>query len=213
MNQTTIGILLYGSSSPARNAFAEEKYRILVEKMLEQKWNVKTLTYNHSRREELRNESMTCQAILVWINPIEPGLDRLELDTFLRELANLGILVSAHPDSILKIGTKEVLVNSRILEWSVDACVYHSLAEFEKLFPAQVHRDGIRVLKQYRGNGGQGVWKVTGKPEGKFEVISAARGARPEIMTDSALIAFFNEQVFVCGSHLIDQLWIPTIRR
>lgn len=51
-----------------------------------------------------------------------------------------------------------MLVETQRIGWSVEACVYRSLAEFNDQFPALVRRDGVRVLKQYRGNSGQGVY-------------------------------------------------------
>jgi hypothetical protein len=135
------------------------------------------------------------------------------LDAFLRDLADAGVLVSAHPDIILKIGTKEVLVATQSLGWSAEACSYHTLAEFEQQFPIRARRDGIRILKQYRGNGGQGVWKVTPEPPEGFEVLSATRGARTEKFTAEGLVAFFDAEVFARSSHLIDQRWVTTMRR
>jgi len=49
--------------------------------------------------------------VLVWVNPIEQGLDRSRLDPLLRDVAATGVFVSAHPDVILRMGTKEVLVD------------------------------------------------------------------------------------------------------
>lgn len=63
------------------------KCRLLVEKMTERRWEVRTLTFHDSRCEALRLEASACAAVLVWINPFEPQLDRSALDAFLRELA------------------------------------------------------------------------------------------------------------------------------
>lgn len=51
--------------------------------------------------------------VLVWFNPIEGGRDRTRLDAMLWEIAATGVFVSAHPDIILKMGTKEVLYQTR----------------------------------------------------------------------------------------------------
>jgi hypothetical protein len=210
---TTIGFLLYDSGGAPRNVFTEDKYRLLAERMTMAGWQVKTLGYRDDRLEAVRSAARQCDALLVWINPIEPGLNRATLDLFLRELAETGLLVSAHPDAILRIGTKDVLVSTQTLGWSIDACAYRSLEEFKTRFPAQVKRDGIRVLKQYRGNGGDGVWKITAGATGTFEVKPAARGATGEPMTEAQLLARFDSEVFARGSHLIDQRWVPTLPR
>lgn len=209
----TIGILLFDSGGAPRNAATEEKYRLLAERMVLANWRVKTLGYHEDRQQTVRSEALQCDALLVWINPIEPGLDRPRLDSFLRELAGQGLLVSAHPDAILQIGTKDVLVATQSLNWSIEACAYRSLAEFRTQFPATARRDGIRVLKQYRGNGGDGVWKVTAIGNKAYEVMSATRHAPAETMSETQLLSFFDAAVFARGSHLIDQRWVPTLPR
>jgi hypothetical protein len=70
-----------------------------------------------------------------------------------------GPWVSAHPDVILKMGVKEVLHRTKHLGWGADTHLYRSAPEFRRAFPERL-QTGPRVLKQNRGNGGQGVWKV-----------------------------------------------------
>jgi hypothetical protein len=111
------------------------------------------------------------QAALVWIDPVSGDRDRHHLDALLRQAAAAGVLVSAHPDVILKMGTKEVLYQTRHLGWGSDVHLYRSLTEFWAEFPGRLWASGPRVLKQYRGNGGIGVWKV--------ELAEEAGGADP----------------------------------
>src|SRR5690242_10560295 len=66
---------------------------------------------------DVRRQLLALDGVLVWVNPLEQGLDRSRLDPLLREVAANGVFVSAHPDVILKIGTKEVLVATRSLGW------------------------------------------------------------------------------------------------
>ncbi len=213
MSTPTIGIFLYGPDAQARNALAEDKYRLLAEQMAGRQWLVRTLTYHGSRRDAAHREARACDAVLVWINPVEPQLDRPALDAFLRELAADGVLVSAHPDTVLRIGTKDVLVTTQSLGWSVDASAHRSADDFRADFPTKVRRDGTRVLKQYRGHSGQGVWKVTALPSGTFEVQPAARAEPPRELNENALVAYFAAAVFAQGSHLVDQRWIATMDR
>jgi hypothetical protein len=207
----TIGILLYGTDVAPRNAATEEKYRLLVEKMFERQWEVRTLTYHDSGRNALHRDARDCDAVLVWINPTEPQLDRTALDAFLRELAADRVLVSAHPETILRIGTKEVLVATQSLSWSVDTVAHRSPAEFRAQFPARIRRDGTRVLKQYRGHSGQGVWKITARAADTFELRSASRAEPPRELEEHALFAFFDAEVFARGSYLVDQQWVATM--
>lgn len=213
MKRPVVGILLYGTDAQPRDAGAEDKYRLLVEQMVAEGWQVRTLSYHDSWRSALRHEARQFDAVLVWINPTEPGLDRAALDTFLRELSASRVIVSAHPDAILRIGTKDVLVATQALGWSADALAHRAPADFRARFPAAVRRDGARVLKQYRGHSGQGVWKVIALPSGGYELQSAVRGEPPRELDEAALLAFFEAEVFARGSHLVDQRWVTTMDR
>jgi hypothetical protein len=109
---------------------------------------------------QVREQLLACDGVLVWVDPLSEGRDRSRLDPLLREVASTGVWVSAHPDEILKMGTKEVLYRTRELGWGADTDLYGDVAAFRARFPERLIRSGPRVLKQYRGNGGQGVWKV-----------------------------------------------------
>jgi hypothetical protein len=213
MSEPTVGILLYGANAQPRDAFTEDKYRLLAEKMRERQWHVRTLTYHDSGREAVGREAGECDAVLVWINPFEPQLDRPALDAFLRELAGAGVLVSAHPDAILRIGTKDALVTTQSIGWSVDAGVHRSLDEFRAQFLPRIRRERKRVLKQYRGHSGQGVWKITTLAVNSYALESAARGEPRRELGEDAVIDFFGAEVFARGSHLVDQRWVTTMDR
>jgi hypothetical protein len=213
MKAWVVGLLLYGTDAQPRRALTEEKYRLLVEKMTERPLDVRTISYHDSWRDTVHREARQCDALLVWINPAEPELDRAALDTLLRDLAADGVLVSAHPDAILRIGTKDVLAATQSIGWSVDAVAYGSFEQFRGRFPATVRRDGARVLKQYRGHSGRGIWKVTALPSGTFELRHAARGEPPREVDESTLLSFFETEVFARDSHLVDQRWVATVNR
>lgn len=97
--------------------------------------------------------------VLVWFNPIEAGRDRSILNEMLRSIAAKGVTVSAHPDVIDKMGTKEVLYRTRDMGWGCDTRHYGSLDAMRAELPASLMA-GPRVLKQMRGQSGDGVWKV-----------------------------------------------------
>ena len=84
----------------------------------------------------------------------------------------------AHPDVILAIGTKDVLYHTRDMAWGGDTRLYRSHAELRAHFPAALASTGVRVLKQHRGNGGNGVWKVA--------PIAAADAAPPMVRVTHA---------------------------
>jgi hypothetical protein len=62
---------------------------------------------------------------------------------------------------ILTLGTKEVLFQTRAIGWGSDTELYLDLSDFRARFPKALARDGVRVLKQARGSGGNGVRSVT----------------------------------------------------
>jgi hypothetical protein len=116
--------------------------------------------YHDDFCDEVRQQILKVDGVLVWVNPIEGGHDRSVLDAMLREVAAAGIFVSAHPDAILKLGTKEVLYQTRDIGWGCDTHLYRTMDQLRRELPARLARGEARVLKQYRGNGGNGVWKV-----------------------------------------------------
>ena len=145
--------------------------------------NAEPVVYSDDAVEDVRAQLLGLDGVLVWVNPIEQGLDRAQLDPLLRDVADAGVWVSAHPDVILTMGTKQVLADTQTMSWGTETHVYRSPAELlERLAVA----DGPLVLKQYRGMGGNGVWKVELVEAGTLEVQHAVRDAVPErlLVTD-----------------------------
>ena len=137
------------------------------------------VVYSDESADAVREQLLTLDGVLVWVNPIEKGLDRSRLDSLLREVAAHGVFVSAHPDVILRLGTKEVLVDTRSLSCGTDTHVYRTWPEFRRTFPERLATRGPLVLKQHRGMGGEGVWKVE-RLDGETVIAQhAADGAQP----------------------------------
>src|SRR3954452_14363468 len=65
--------------------------------------------YDDVWAEELRDQLLGVRGALVWVDPVAGDQDRTRLDELLRDVAAAGVWVSAHPDVIVKMGTKEVL--------------------------------------------------------------------------------------------------------
>jgi hypothetical protein len=76
--------------------------------------------YGDEFANEVGDQLLAVDACLVWVNPINGTNDRTTLDALLREVASHGVLVSAHPDVIVKMGTKQVLYDTRDLGWGSD---------------------------------------------------------------------------------------------
>jgi hypothetical protein len=141
--------------------------------------------YADDMAPEVREQLLKLDGVLVWVDPISDGNDRIVLDAMLQDVASKGVWVSAHPDVILKMGVKEVLHRTKRLGWGADTHLYRDARAFRAGFPPKLLAAGPRVLKQNRGNGGQGVWKVelispTASEGAIVRILQAARGSLPE---------------------------------
>ncbi|MET4800676.1 Cj0069 family protein [Bradyrhizobium sp. LB11.1] len=168
--------------------------------------------YDESVTDAVRDQLLAVDGVLVWVDPIHQGKTRVGLDDLLRDVAARGPWVSAHPDIILKMGVKEVLYRTRDLGWGADTHRYETAAAFAAEFPQRLRADGPRVLKQNRGNGGQGVWRVEALPSAipTVRVLHALRGSLPEDLPLDAFIARC-ESYFGWGGCIIDQPFQPRL--
>ena len=121
---------------------------------------VEPAVYHDDVADDVRAQLIRMDGVLVWVNPIEGGRDRTQLDAMLRQVAASGVYVSTHPDVILKLGTKEVLYQTRDVGWGSDVELYVNATEFSRRFPDRLLVRRRMVVKQARGNDGQGVWRV-----------------------------------------------------
>ncbi len=136
--------------------------------------SVQSVSYVEGRAKQTAARLSVVDGALVWVDPLSDEGDRRELDRVLREVAGAGVWVSAHPDVVDRLGTKEVLVATRDLSWGCDVHLYQNPEEFRRQFPERLAADGVRVLKASRGNGGRTVWKV------RLAEDSPAPGVRPD---------------------------------
>jgi hypothetical protein len=164
--------------------------------------------YSEETADEVHEQLLKVDGVLVWVDPLSDGRTRFELDTMLRKIASKRIWVSTHPDVTRKLGVKEVLYTTKHLGWGTDTHLWRDAAQFNREFPERLHAGGPRVLKQNRGNGGQGVWKVevtaTTRDNPTVTVLEGRRGSVPKTMS---LAAFMGdcEAYFANDSLIIDQ--------
>ena len=163
--------------------------------------------YDETFADEVRTQLLQANGVLVWVNPLQDGKTRHFLDALLREAASHGPWVSAHPDTILKMGTKEVLVRTRHLGWGSDTQLYVSMAQLREALTARLVAGAARVLKQNRGNDGQGVWKVEPVASGGVPMVRIAEAAKEGPAEEVPLDAFIArcEPYFERGGTIIDQ--------
>lgn len=205
--------LLYPGDREARDRSdpAASRFAMLFEAFAAAGAAAEPAVWHDDFADEVAAQLRRVQVVLVWCNPIEGGRRRDRLDALLREAADAGVLVSTHPDTILRLGTKDVLVETRDLPFGSDVQRVDSLAQLAAELPARLAQ-GPRVLKQHRGHSGVGVWRVERAKGGALQVRHAQRGCADERVDLAALCArlapYFEAEA---GGHMIDQAWQPRI--
>jgi hypothetical protein len=184
---------------------------------------VEPVVYADAAVDEVRDQLLGVDGVLVWVDPISGGDDRIILDALLREVAERGVWVSAHPDTIQKIGTKEVLYRTRTLGWGTDTDLYTTFADFKQRFPLRLTEGEPRVLKQSRGNGGIGVWKVERLPlspsprheaTGAEPVVRIQHAQPRDAATEDLPLDIFMDrcaEYFSGAGCLVDQVFMPRL--
>jgi hypothetical protein len=177
--------------------------------------DVQPAVYHDDFAAEVREQLLRVDAVQVWCNPIEGGRRRDRLDAMLREVAAAGVLVSAHPDTIARMGTKDVLVATRELPFGSDVQRIDSLQQLRAQLPQRL-RDGARVLKQHRGHSGIGIWRVefadAAHDVSRIKLRHAPRGSQETVVDLDTVLAtmapYFEPEA---GGHMIDQAWQPRL--
>ncbi|EHR71577.1 hypothetical protein BurJ1DRAFT_2751 [Burkholderiales bacterium JOSHI_001] len=205
--------LLYPGDRIARDHAdpAASRFAALFEALAAAGVDAEPAVYHDDFADEVTAQLSRMQAVLVWCNPIEDGRRRDRLDALLRDVAQTGVVVSAHPDAIQRLGTKDVLIDTRDLPFGSDVHRIDSMVQLASELPQRL-RHGARVLKQHRGHSGIGVWRVEASGAGALVVQHAQRGSTPQRMDMAALketLAPYFEPAG--GGHMIDQAWQPRL--
>ena len=181
--------LLWPRDVPKWHALTPQDYRLhrVFEAMAALGIEAEPAIYADDVADQVREQLLRCDGVLVWVDPLFARQNRTVLDAMLRDVASKGVWVSAHPDVILKMGVKEVLHRTRHLGWGADTFVYRTAATFREEFSQRLRAAGARVIKQNRGNGGEGVWKIEMASESApdattVRVLHAPRGSVPQDM-------------------------------
>jgi hypothetical protein len=209
--------LLYPGDRAARDRAdpAESRFAALFAALQAAGVRAEPAVYHDDFADEVAAQLQRVQLVLVWCNPIEGGRRRERLDALLREAAQRGVQVSTHPDTILRLGTKDVLFDTRELPFGSDVHRVDGLEQLAAELPARLQQ-GARVLKQYRGHSGIGVWRVEALEgdarAGLLKLQHAQRGSSEERVDLPTLLqrlaAYFEPEQ---GGHMIDQAWQPRL--
>lgn len=209
--------LLYPGDRAARERSdpAQSRFTALFEALAAAGVHAEPAVYHDDFSDEVAQQLRRVDAVLVWCNPIEGGRRRDRLDALLRDAASAGVFVSAHPDTILRLGTKDVLVETRDLPFGSDVHRVDSVEQLAAELPARL-RHGARVLKQHRGHSGIGVWRVeaigarAGSP--RLELRHAQRGGEAMQVDLQGLLQHLAPYFEPAqGGHMIDQAWQPRL--
>lgn len=174
---------------------------------------VEAVVYRPELSGDVHDQLSRMDGVLVWVNPVEQGGDRRKLNALLREASSQGTLVSAHPDIIDLIGTKEVVFETRAIGWGSDIRRYATSGELRAGLTTCLAR-GPRVLKRSRGNGGLGVWKVELAAPNPVDsevagdtIVKVRHAERGSVEQEMRLHEFLvlMERYFEAGDVIVDQ--------
>jgi hypothetical protein len=203
--------LLWPRDAPKWNAKTPQDDRLhrVFEAMAALGIEAEPAIYADDVADQVRQQLLRCDGVLVWVDPLFAGQNRIVLDALLRDVASKGVWVSAHPDVILKMGVKEVLHRTRHLGWGTDTHLYRNAAAFREEFPQRLRAGAARVLKQNRGNGGEGVWKIelASEPAEAVATVRVLHAPRGSVTQDLPLGDFMNrcEAYFANEGCIVDQ--------
>jgi hypothetical protein len=210
MSEYKVAIVWRGDRATRAAATPQNnRYHRIFEELEARGIHAEPAVYADDMLDDVRQQLMAVDGVLVWVNPLDDGLTRAKLDPMLREVASRGPWVSTHPDVILKMGVKEVLHRTKRLGWGTDTRLYRTPAEFRADFPAAV-ASGPRVLKQNRGNAGQGIWKVERTASASVIVLEAQRGSVPDELSLENFMARC-EAYFTADGCIVDQPFQPRL--
>jgi len=207
-----VAILWRGDAAMRRDVTPEtSRFKAVFAALADVGVNAEPVVYEDDVLDAVRTQLAALDGVLVWVNPIHEGRNRARLDALLREVAAHGVWVSAHPDVILKMGTKEVLHRTRTMSWGCDTALYRTPEAMHAELPARL-ATGPRVIKRSRGNGGQGVWKVEALAGPHGQPMVRVLDATKDVPEKLALDVFLERclEYFADGG-VIDQPFQPRL--
>src|ERR1700676_3733630 len=92
-----IGILWRGDRSDEDRPTAQEcRLQQVSQALAERHVSAEPMIYSEEATAEVREQLLQLSGVLVWVNPIDGGRDRADLDALLREVSQRSVWVSAH---------------------------------------------------------------------------------------------------------------------
>ncbi len=207
-----VAILWRGDEAERRSAAPDtSRFKAIFAALADAGIHAEPVVYEDDVLDAVRERLAAFDGVLVWVNPIHEGRNRARLDALLREVAARGPWVSAHPDVILRMGTKEVLHSTRTMGWGSDTALYPTAEAMRAELPARLAA-GPRVIKRNRGNGGQGVWKVEALAGPHDPAMVCVLDATADVAEELALAAFLERcRDYFDDGCVIDQPFQPRL--
>ena len=197
------------AATPANNRF----HRVF-EELAALGIHAEPAVYDEDFADEVREQLLSADGVLVWVDPIHDGKTRDGAGPAIARRCVARALGQRASRRHPQMGVKEVLYRTKHLGWGYRHAPLWGAAEFRDGFPARLQSTGPRVLKQNRGNGGQGVWKVElVRRRGSstdLRVLHALRGSVPEELPLNRFMGRC-EAYFGWGGCIIDQPFQPRL--
>ena len=135
MSEGRIAVVVRGDRGAPIAPAATTRLAPVLDALAEVGLTAEIAVYSDDAVDDVRSQLSGVDGVLVWVDPVTGSDDRTKLDAMLREVASRGVWVSAHPDTIAKMGTKEVLYRTQELGWGSDIHLYRNVEEFTEHFP------------------------------------------------------------------------------
>src|ERR1051325_6317571 len=104
-----IAVLWRGDRQARANATpANNRFHRVFEALAARGIEAEPAVYAEEMADDVRAQLSRVDGVLVWVDPLSEGRNRVALDALLRDVARQGVWVSADPDVTLRMGVKEV---------------------------------------------------------------------------------------------------------
>ncbi len=133
----------------------------IVESLHRQGWDAEVLYYRPEWAQQLiEYVGRRADGYVSRVNPGNVPGGEGPYFAMLRGLSELGLVGMSHPDEMVTLGAKDVLVKLAGTDLvPADTYAYYDVDTFRNTFPTSLSY-GQRVLKQNRGSTGEGIWRV-----------------------------------------------------
>lgn len=181
-------------------------------------WEV--IFYDENKKDEIYDYvSKKAGVVIPRVNPGNlKSVD--DFFVFLNKLSKNGILVNTHPDVMINLNFKDILVKlSNTNLCYDDSYFYHTFEEFKKQFKKNLEKYKFRVLKKNYGSTGEGVWIVELLEDGRLKAIEAVNNEKKKFDSieefENFLKDYFeddkDEVYFKWKSGFVDVRFLPRI--